>query len=168
LSGATQVEVNDHWFGFSWPPEVDAEYRLTRTADGDLRGTGVLGNGYYGPTGWDSYRTGMRHERTRPFPVSVPDTAVQAFLALLETAPLATGGYVPHMEYTDSYPELTLRIRTIDGRIIEFFSSSQGRSRSPWKVTVAGLSYVCDSDIPQRAVAHLVPFLTRPEHPVYR
>jgi hypothetical protein len=143
------VEIVDYWMGLEPEGPIEFRWRLGRQgATHTFTGVGTLAH---------------PHGRTSgPLPVTIPDSAMLAFLRGLAAAPRAPGEYTPNLSHTDDYPALTILMRTATG-ITEFFSASQGDGRRPWRVTIDGRMYVCDSPAPAEALKHLVPFLHRAE-----
>jgi len=143
------VEIVDYWMGLVDGP-IEFTWRLGRqdAATHAFSGVGTLARS---------------HGRTSgPLPVTIPDSAMLAFLRELAAAPRKPGEYTPRIEHTDDYPELTIRLHTRGG-ITEFFSASQGDARRPWRVTIDGRRYVSDSAAPAEALKHILPFLRRAE-----
>lgn len=93
--------------------------------------------------------------RVESVPLVLADSAFMFFLRDLSATPVAEGEYRPARTHTDDYPELTIRLEFGDGWV-EFFSSSQGERRRPWRVTLHGPGIhrvlVSDSDVPWRAL----------------
>jgi hypothetical protein len=143
------IEIVDYWTGLGDGP-VEFTWRLGRqgAATHAFAGVGTLARG--------SGRT------SGPLTVTIPDSAMRAFLRGLAAAPRRQGAYKPRIEHTDDYPELTIRLHTRAG-ITEFFSASQGPARRPWRVTIDARNYVSDSAAPAEALKHLLPFLQRTE-----
>jgi hypothetical protein len=143
------VEIVDYWMGLEPEGPIEFRWRLGRQgATHTFTGVGTLTH---------------PHGRTSgPLPVTVPDSAMLAFLRGLAAAPRAPGEYRPAVSHTDDYPELTILLRTATG-ITEFFSASQGAERRPWRVTIDGRRYVSDSAAPAEALKHVLPYLHRAE-----
>ena len=144
-----RVEIRDYWMGLEPQGPVDFNWRLERQgATHTFAGTGTL------------RRT---HGRTSgPLPVTVPDSAMLAFLRGLAAAPRTPGEYTPRIQHTDDYPELTIRLHTAR-EMTEFFSASQGEGRVPWRVHLGSGRYVSDSPAPAEALKHILPYLHREE-----
>ena len=143
------VEITDHWMGLEPQGPIDVVYRLERQGDTyAFAGMGEL--------------TQARRRHGGPLPVTIPDSAMRAFLRGLESAPRAVGRYEPRIEHTDDYPELTIRLRA-DTAVAEFFSASQGDDRRPWRITIGGRQYVSDSAAPAEAFRHIQAYLRRAE-----
>jgi hypothetical protein len=144
------VEIVDYWMGLEPEGPIEFTWKLGRqgAATHAFTGVGTLAH---------------PHGRTSgPLRVTIPDTAMLAFLRGLAAAPRGPGEYRPSISHTDDYPELTIRMHTAAG-ITEFYSASQGDERRPWRVTIDGRRYVSDSAAPAEALKHLVPFLQRAE-----
>lgn len=144
-----RVEIRDYWVGLAPGGPIDFNWRLER------RGTThtFVGTGSVRRT---SGRT------SGPLPVTVPDSAMLAFLRLLAAAPRTPGEYTPSIQHTDDYPELTIRLHTAR-EMTEFFSASQGEGRVPWRVYVGSGRYVSNSSAPAEALKHVLPYLRRAE-----
>ncbi|HEX8905735.1 MAG TPA: hypothetical protein VF771_12870, partial [Longimicrobiaceae bacterium] len=143
------IEIVDYWEGLEPQGPIEAVYHLERQGESHtFSGTGTL--------------TQARRRTSGPLPVTIPDSAVEAFLRALAAAPRAPGEYVPRIEHTDDYPHLTIRLRS-DTSVVEFYSESQGQERRPWRVTVGGRRYVSDSAAPAQAMRHIQPYLRRAE-----
>ena len=98
---------------------------------------------------------------TRSVPISVPLTAIEEFLALLESTPLEVGEYKPSIIYTDSYPTISIAVEARAG-YVRFYSESQGAGRTPWQVTVPGQGIlVTHAGTPADAQSLLDPYLAR-------
>lgn len=149
-----RIEIHDHWMGLEGDVPIDALYTFVRVTGGrGYNGSGTLARG------------GSREAARRasgPLLLTVPDTAMQAFLRGLAAVPRTPGAYEPRIEHTDDYPELTIRLHT-GGDLVEFFSASQGDDRRPWRVIIGGRTYVSDSPAAARALKHITPFLRRDE-----
>lgn len=139
------VEIRYHWLGLSVNSPVDALVRLERQGSG------------YTFTGTSEMALGRDDGRKKagPLPITVPDSAMRAFLRELASAPRRPGEYEPIYNHTDDYPELTITLRSGAG-VVEFFTSSQ--LDRPWRVTMGGQRYVSDSAVPDKAQRHLIPF----------
>lgn len=143
------VEIVDYWMGLEPEGPIEFSWRLGRQGPGHaFTGVGTLAH---------------PHGRTSgPLTVTIPDSAMAAFLRGLAAAPRTPGEYKPKIEHTDDYPELTIRMHTPTG-ITEFYSASQGDERRPWRVTIDARQYVSDSPTPAEALKHLLPYLRRDE-----
>jgi hypothetical protein len=143
------VEIVDYWMGLGDGP-IEFTWRLGRqgAATHTFTGVGTLAH--------------SRGRTSGPLPVTIPDSAMLAFLRGLAASPRTPGAYTPKIEHTDDYPELTIRLHTPAG-ITEFFSASQGDERRPWRVTIDTRRYVSDSAAPAEALKHILPFLHRAE-----
>jgi hypothetical protein len=143
------VEIVDYWMGLEPEGPIEFRWRLGRQgATHTFTGVGTLAH---------------PHGRTSgPLPVTIPDSAMLAFLRGLAAAPRAPGEYRPAISHTDDHPELTILLRTATG-VTEFFSASQGGERRPWRVTIDGRRYVSDSPAPAEALKHVLPYLHRAE-----
>jgi hypothetical protein len=143
------VVIRDYWMGLEPQGPIDFTWRLERQgATHTFAGTGTLARAHGKTSG--------------PLPVTIPDTAMLAFLRGLAAAPRTPGEYTPSIQHTDDYPELTIRLQSAAG-MTEFFSASQGEDRVPWRVHVNGGRYVSNSPAPAQALKHLLPFLRRDE-----
>ncbi|MFL5542927.1 MAG: hypothetical protein ACJ8J0_28370 [Longimicrobiaceae bacterium] len=144
------VEIVDYWMGLDPQGPIEFTWRLGRqgAATHAFTGVGTLARAHGKTSG--------------PLTVTIPDSAMTAFLRGLAAAPRTPGEYTPKIEHTDDYPELTIRMHTPTG-ITEFYSASQGDERRPWRVTIDGRHYVSDSPVPAEALKHLLPFLQREE-----
>jgi hypothetical protein len=143
------VEIVDYWIGLEPEGPIEFTWRLGRQgATHAFTGVGTLAH----PHGMTS----------GPIEVTIPDSAMTAFLRGLAAAPRTPGEYTPNISHTDDYPELTIRMHTPTG-ITEFYSASQGDERRPWRVTIDTRRYVSDSPAPAEAFKHLLPYLRRDE-----
>jgi len=144
------VEIVDYWMGLEPRGPIELTWRLGRqgATTHTFTGVGTLARGHGLTSG--------------PLTVTIPDSAMTAFLRGLAAAPRTPGEYTPRIEHTDDYPELTIRMHTQAG-ITEFYSASQGDERRPWRVTIDGRRYVSDSPAPAEALKHLLPYLRRDE-----
>ena len=98
---------------------------------------------------------------TRSVPITVPLTAIEGFLALLESTPLEEGEYKPSIIHTDSYPSISIAVEAKAGHF-RFYSESQGDKRIPWQVTVPGQGVlVTHAGTPADALSLLDPYLAR-------
>lgn len=148
---AGTVEIKDYWRGLSINSPVDGRFRLERQ-----------GNGYtFTGTSQLSLGRDEHYKQAGPLPVTIPDSAMRAFLRTLATAPRRPGTYRPRRTHTDDYPELTITLRS-DAGVVEFYSASQN-DRQPWRVTIGGQQYVSNSTVPSDALRHLTPFMRRAE-----
>ncbi len=148
---ARTVEIKDYWTGLSINSPVDGRFRFERQGDGyTFTGTSQLSLG-----------ANENHKQAGPLPVTIPDSAMRAFLRTLAAAPRQPGTYRPRYTHTDDYPERTITLRS-DAGVVEFFSSSQGDA-SPWRVTIGGQQYVSNSTVPSDALRHLTPYFRRTE-----
>jgi len=93
---------------------------------------------------------GRRH--AGPLPVTIPDSAMRAFLRELASAPRRQGKYQTIYTHTDDYPSFSMTLRS-DAGVVEFFSDSH--STENWRVTIGGVRYVSDSVVPYDAQNHL-------------
>jgi hypothetical protein len=144
-----RVDIRDYWMGLEPEGPIDFNWRLERQgATHTFAGTGTL--------------TRAHGKTSGPLPVTVPDTAMTAFLRGLASAPRTPGEYTPRIQHTDDYPELTIRLHTATS-LTEFFSASQGEGRVPWRVHVDARRYVSDSPAPAEALKHVLPYLRRAE-----
>jgi hypothetical protein len=143
------VEIVDYWMGLEPEGPIEFTWRLGRKgATHAFAGVATLAH---------------PHGRTSgPIEVTIPDSAMTAFLRGLAAAPRTPGEYTPRIEHTDDYPELTIRMYTATG-FTEFYSASQGDERRPWRVTIDTRQYVSDSPAPAEAFKHLLPYLRRDE-----
>lgn len=146
-----RVEIVDHWYGLEGDTPHNAEYVLTRGPAGAFTGTASLSRG-----------TDERRMTSGPLAVSVPESAMRAFLRELAAVPRRTGEYKPDLQWSDDYPAMSIRLRA-GADSVEFYSESQPKGRVPWRVTVGGQRYVSDSPAPSAALRHVVPFLRRAE-----
>ncbi|HEU4557482.1 MAG TPA: hypothetical protein VFS20_06510 [Longimicrobium sp.] len=146
-----RVEIVDHWYGLEGDTPHNAEYVLTRGANGAFTGTASLSRG-----------ADDRQMTSGPLPVTVPDTAMRAFVRELAAVPRRADEYTPDIPWTDDYPALSIRLRAGTDSV-EFYSESQPKGRVPWRVTVGGQRYMSDSPAPSRALRHVAPFLRRAE-----
>lgn len=146
-----RVEIVDHWYGLEGDTPHNAEYVLTRGPSGAFTGTASLSRG-----------ADERRMTSGPLPVTVPDSAMHAFVRELAAAPRWAGEYKPDISWTDDYPAMSIRLRAGTDSV-EFYSESQPKGRVPWRVTVGGQRYVSDSPAPSTALRHVVPFLRRAE-----
>ncbi|MFL5381725.1 MAG: hypothetical protein ACJ8GN_04350 [Longimicrobiaceae bacterium] len=92
---------------------------------------------------------GRRH--AGPLPVTVPDSAMRAFLRALASAPRRRGEYHTIRTHPDDYPHFSMTLRS-DAGVVEFFSDSQ--SEQNWRVTIGGERYVSRSRVPLDAQKH--------------
>jgi|GEM_PF-3576196 len=141
---ARTVEIHYDWRG---GPGVSSTWVLHLERQGDtytFTGTSEL---------WVGTVDGNKH--AGPLPVTVPDSAMRAFLAALASAPRRRGVYETTWNHTDDYPNFTMTLRSDTG-VVEFFSDSQ--STRNWRVTIGGVQYVSDSAVPHDAQDHTNPF----------
>lgn len=89
--------------------------------------------------------------------VSVPKAALAEFLATLGSATPVDKPYEPPRAL-DDYPYVAITLDTAQG-VILIQSESIGPGYAPWKVTSADKTFVIDSDIPNRALNVLGPYL---------
>jgi len=97
------------------------------------------------------YQAGNRMH-AGPLPITIPDTAMRAFLRALASAPRYPGVYRTIRTHTDDYPNFTMTLRSAAGEV-EFFSDSQ--SERNWRVTIDGERYVSASAVPFKAQDHI-------------
>ena len=144
-----RIEIVDNWEGLEPPGPIEAVYHLERQGiSHTFAGTGTLT---------------QAHRRTSgTLAVTIPDSAIIAFLDGLAAAPRTPGEYAPNIMHTDDYPHFTIRLRT-DTVAVEFYSASQGDDRRPWRVSIGGRQYVSDSAAPADALKHILPYLRRAE-----
>jgi hypothetical protein len=144
---ARTVEIHYQWRGMPGSPQVSRKVRLQRQGDTyTSTGTSEL-----------ALRSMEGGRIAGPLAVTVPDSAMRAFLRALAAAPRRRGRYVPFFSHTDDYPETTITLRSDAGAVVEFYNSSQ--ATHPWRVTVGGQRYVCDTAAPFEAERHLLPFV---------
>lgn len=144
---ARTVEIRYQWRGMPGSSRVDRRVRLERQGDTyTFTGTSELGVGSM---------QGIR--KAGPLAVTVPDSVMRAFLRALAAAPRRWGGYKPFFSHTDDYPETTITLRSDAGVVVEFYNSSQ--ATQPWRVTLGGRRYVCNTAAPFEAERHLLPFV---------
>jgi hypothetical protein len=142
------VVIVDYWMGLEPQGPIEFKWRLRRRgATHTFTGAGTLARA---------------RETSGPLEVTVPDSAMLAFLRGLAAAPRTPGEYTPSIPRTDDYPELTIRLHNAAG-VTEFFSASQGEGHVPWRVELGGRRYVSHSPAPAEALKHLIPFLRRDE-----
>jgi len=125
---ARTVELRYYWVGMPGSREVDQTIRLERQGD------------TYTFTGTVELQVGGT--KAGPLPVTVPDSAMLAFLRTLASARRRQGVYHTIYTHTDDYPEVTMTLRS-DAGVVEFFSNSH--SRENWRVTIGGQQYVSRS-----------------------
>ena len=98
---------------------------------------------------------------TQSVPITVPLTAIEEFLALLEDTPLEVGKYEPATIQTDSYGSISIIVKQEAGNL-RFSSESQGDMRIPWEAFVTGQGvFVTHSGRPAQALDLLDPYLAR-------
>ena len=90
-----------------------------------------------------------------PLPITVPDSAMRAFLHALASAPRMYAVYRTIRTHTDDYPSFTMTLRS-DAGVVEFFSDSQ--SERNWRVTLGRGRYVSASPVPFQAQEHIKGF----------
>lgn len=138
---ARTVEIRLDWRG---GPSVTTSWVLHLERQGDtytFTGTSELTLGDV---------EGRRH--AGPLPVTIPDSAMYAFLRELASAPRRQGEYQTILTHTDDYPNFSMTLRS-DAGVVEFFSDSH--STGNWRVTIGGERYVSDSVVPYDAQNHL-------------
>ena len=144
-----KVDIRDYWMGLEPEGPIDFNWKLERQGTTHtFAGTGTLRRGHGKTSG--------------PLPVTIPDSAMLAFLRGLAAAPRTPGEYTPRIQHTDDYPELTIRLHTATA-MTEFFSASQGEGRVPWRVYLGAGRYVSDSPAAAEALRHVLPYLRRAE-----
>lgn len=149
-----RVEIVDEWVGLEGDSPHHAVYTLQRGEAGAFTGTASLARG--------GMRDSARKMTSGLVAVTVPDTAMRAFLRELAAVPRAAGEYKPDIRWTDDYPAFTIRLHGGADSVV-FFSASQPRGRVPWRVTTDGRQYVSHSPAPSQALRHVIPFLRRAE-----
>jgi len=144
LRGARSVEIEYEWR--SWANGVAVRHQLERQGATDtFAGSGTM----------------LIHGSSGPLAVTIPDTAMVAFLEALSRVPITTGEYEPVWQ-PDSYPRYTVRVHLDDG-VVEFHSSSATSDMRPWRVDLAGTKYVSRSGATMEALKHLYPFMRHEE-----
>jgi len=140
LRGARSVEIEYEWRSWTWG--VQERHQLERQGATDtFAGSGTM----------------LKGGRWGPLAVTIPDTAMVAFLEALSRVPITTGEYEPVWQ-PDSYPSYTVRVHLDDG-VVEFHSSSSTSDMRPWQVDLGGTKYVSRSGATMEALKHLFPFL---------
>jgi len=137
---ARTVDLHLDWRG---GPSVSGSWVLHLERQGDS----------YTFTGTSEMSSGSveGNKRAGPLPVSVPDSAMLAFLRALASTPRRRGVYETIQTHTDDYPEFTITLRS-DAGVVEFFSDSH--TTRNWRVTIGGEQYVSDSSVPFDAQNH--------------
>jgi hypothetical protein len=93
--------------------------------------------------------------------INIPEATIKDFLQKLSQSHPESGQYNPKIEWTDSKPEIIIRLVYGKTEMIEFSSTSQGEEHFPWQVTYKGKSYVINSGIPAQALKILNPYLSQ-------
>ena len=137
---ARTFELRSSWSGLM--VSHDLVVRLERQGDSYT---------FTGTSEMSVYQAGNRLH-AGPLPITIPDTAMRAFLRALASAPRYPGGYRTIRTHTDDYPNFTMTLRSATGEV-EFFSDSQ--SERNWRVTIDGERYVSTSPVPFRAQDHI-------------
>lgn len=140
------VEIRYQWRGMPGSFQVDRMVRLERQGD------------TYAFTGTSELSVGSMegNKKVGPLGITVPDSAMLAFLRALASAPRKRGEYTPFFNHTDDYPETTITLRS-DAGVVEFYNSSQ--ADRPWRITLGGKQYVSNAAVPHHAERHLLPFV---------
>lgn len=141
---ARRVELRSHWQGAGG---VTTDWAVVLERQGDTFT-------FTGTSEMSVYDAGNRHQ-AGPLPVTVPDSAMRAFLRALASAPRTPGLYQTIRTHTDDYPNFTMTLRS-DAGVVEFFSDSQ--SDRNWRVTIGGEKYVSGSPVPFQAQDHIKGF----------
>jgi hypothetical protein len=141
---ARTVELRSHWMGVGG---VSTDWVVLLERQGDTYT-------FTGTSEMSVYEAGDS-KQAGPLPITVPDSAMRAFLRVLASAPRHPGVYETIYTHTDDYPNFTMTLRSAAG-VVEFFSDSQ--SDRNWRVTFGGQRYVSDSPVPFQAQDHIKGF----------
>jgi hypothetical protein len=140
---ARTVELRSNWRGLM--TSRDWVVRLERQGDTYT---------FTGTSEMSVYSAGKRLQ-AGPLPITVPDSAMRAFLRALASAPRMYGMYRTIYTHTDDYPSFTMTLRSAAG-VVEFFSDSQ--SERNWRVTIGRGRFVSASPVPFQAQEHIKGF----------
>ena len=151
FSDAYSITILDHWVGLSPIAPIKALYVIEEDSwENSFEGAALFSVGH-------EYRA----EQRTAVPINVPLKAVEAFLKKLAAARPEKGVYEPSIQWTDDYPEITMRVCYGRGQAIEFSTKSQGEEHIPWQVMHAGKAYIVNSGRPAQALKQLAPYLAR-------
>jgi hypothetical protein len=146
---ARTFELRAKWSG-AGGTSTDEWVRLERQGDGYT---------FTGTAEMSVYEAGNRLH-AGPLAVTIPDTAMRAFLAALAAVPRVRGSYSTIRTHTDDYPDFTVTLRS-DAGVVEIFSDSQ--SDRNWRVTIGGERFVSDSPAAFQAQDHIKNFYREAE-----
>jgi len=154
ISTAYSIIIVDNWGGLNPAAPINSLYILENPENfidsEDFQGSALFSVGGY----WSK-------TQQETVSINVPKHIVQSFLQELSQVSPENGEYQPYSEWTDDYPEITIRVLYGNAEIIEFYTSSQGDEHVPWKVTYNGKSYVVNSGAPMQALKILNDYLAQ-------
>lgn len=154
LSTAYSITIIDNWSGLNPVAPINSLYIL-ENPEGFIDNENFQGSALFSVGGYWS----NAHKETAS--INVPKDIIQSFLQKLSQISPENGEYEPLAEWTDDYPEITIRVLYGNAETIEFYTSSQGEEHIPWKVTYDGKSYIVNSGVPMQALEMLNDYLAQ-------
>ncbi len=151
ISTAYSITIIDNWDGLSPAAPINSLFVLENPKN-------YIGNDYLQGYALFSVGGNWSDNKKETSQISVPIDVIQAFLQKLSQAtpiPLINETYAPATEWTDDYPEITIRVLYGKSEAIEYYTTAQGDEHIPWQVTYNGESYIVNSGIPMQALEML-------------
>jgi hypothetical protein len=152
LRTVTSVNIKNDWNGYSDITPIERHYQFRNSANS------LSGNGYFAVGGYGAYNIRQQYNKKIVIPALVTQ---QFFQKLNETKIYSSSQYQPITKRRDDYPAITIQITTPEHQVT-FFSSSQGRHHTPWRIKIKGKTYVSNSDAPAAALLLLKPYIDHP------
>jgi len=147
LPETDSMVISEYWMGLSPVAPVSAGFVLKKTP------TSFAGKATF-LAGYDST------QKKDSVDMEIPNSVAQQFFKILANAQLSSGPYKPKIEHTDDYPHNEIELH-IGKETILFWTQSQGPGFVPWGLKLAGKEYVINSDLPDKAIQLLDPYMHR-------
>ena len=157
FSDTYAIEVIDHWDGLAFVRPINSHFAL-ESNKAEVEGNSFNGNATFSvgvQINAEGQRSSLEQETV---PITIPNEVVHLFLQKLAETQPEKGKYEPFFEWTDDYPQITIRLLYGEAETIEFYTSSQGIEHVPWQLTYNGHFYVVNSGVPMQALELLYPY----------
>ncbi len=154
ISTAYSITIIDNWGGLNPVAPINSLYILENPEN-------FIDNEHFQGSALFSVGGYWSNTQKETASINVPKDVIQSFLKKLSQVSPKNGEYEPFAEWTDDYPEITIRVLYGNAETIEFYTSSQGDEHIPWKVTYNGKSYVINSGVPMQALKMLNDYLAQ-------
>jgi hypothetical protein len=142
LTDIDEIHIHYHWLGMSPASPTDAEYSLKQTGE-QFAGHVII-------------QVGITEDEEA---ICIPSAIVERIVQQTSQMRMARETYVPFINVTDNYPHYTIQLMSRGQVQAQFYSSSQGVTHAPWKVTVNGVDYVEYAGVSWQVMELMKPYL---------